>query len=113
MGGAHGAPGFRGAQSGLRLLLLAPNDRDTISRTPARVESIMLKTISLENFRAFKKADIELSWLNVFVGPNNSGKSSIISTISLIAQNAHSSSQRFSLALNGPHTQLGTFYETV
>lgn len=73
----------------------------------------MLRSIKLENFRAFKQADIQLSELNIFVGPNNSGKSSLISAISLIAQNFRPSSQQYSLALNGPHTQLGTFYDVV
>lgn len=73
----------------------------------------MLRSLTLENFRAFKRADVELAALNIFVGPNNSGKSSIISAISLIAQNSQSSTQRFSLALNGGHTQLGTFYDVV
>jgi predicted ATPase len=73
----------------------------------------MLKSLTLENFRAFRRADIPLSVLNIFVGPNNSGKSSIISAISLIAQNLRPLSQQYSLALNGPHTQLGTFYDVV
>jgi predicted ATPase len=73
----------------------------------------MLRSITLENFRAFKRADVDLSMLNIFVGPNNSGKSSIISAISLIAQNSRPSSQQYSLALNGPHAQLGTFYDVV
>ena len=72
----------------------------------------MLKSLQLENFRAFKRADIALTNLNIFVGPNNSGKSSIISALSLIAQNV-SPNARSSLALNGAHTQLGTFYDVV
>src|SRR5262249_46089444 len=73
----------------------------------------MLKSLQLENFRAFKRADVQLSRLNFFVGPNNSGKSSIISAISLIAQNSNPSVRNYSLALNGAHTQLGTFYDVV
>jgi predicted ATPase len=67
----------------------------------------------LENFRAFKRADVKLSNLNFFVGPNNSGKSSIISAISLIAQNSNPAIRNYSLALNGAHAQLGTFYDVV
>jgi predicted ATPase len=73
----------------------------------------MLKSLQLENFRAFKRADVKLSSLNFFVGPNNSGKSSIISAISLIAQNSNPAARNYSLALNGAHAQLGTFYDVV
>lgn len=73
----------------------------------------MISSLYLENFRAFKSQHIDLGVLNIFVGPNNSGKSSIISAINLIAQNATGGLSDFSLALNGPHAQLGTFYDVV
>lgn len=73
----------------------------------------MLTSLAIENFRAFGSAEVDLSRLNIFVGPNNSGKSSIISAINLIAQNLRSGSQEFSLKLNGPYAQLGTYYDAV
>lgn len=73
----------------------------------------MLSQISLGNFRAFKSESIPLSKLNIFVGPNNSGKSSIISAINLIAQNLKNGTKEYTLALNGPYVDLGTFYDTV
>ncbi|RYG56626.1 hypothetical protein EON80_29165, partial [bacterium] len=73
----------------------------------------MINHISLANFRAFKNAEIPLSKLNIFVGPNNSGKSSIISAVNLIAQNLKAGTKEYTLALNGPYVELGTFYDTV
>jgi predicted ATPase len=73
----------------------------------------MITSISLGNFRAFKSVDVPLSKLNIFVGPNNSGKSSIISAVNLIAQNIRTGTQEFTLALNGPYAELGTFYDAV
>lgn len=73
----------------------------------------MLRSLSLDNFRAFERAELQFSKLNILVGPNNSGKSSIISAINLIAQNVRRGTQEFSLALNGPYAELGTFYDVV
>jgi predicted ATPase len=73
----------------------------------------MLESLSLTNFRAFKALNIRFAKLNVFVGPNNSGKSSIISAINLIAQNAKQGRREGSLALNGAYADLGTYYDVI
>lgn len=73
----------------------------------------MLTSLQIENFRAFKRASVDFSKLNIFVGPNNSGKSSIISAINLISQNISPGVQDTTLALNGPNVQLGTYYDVV
>lgn len=45
----------------------------------------MYKSISLTNFRRFKELkDLELGAINFFVGPNNSGKSTVVKAIQLI-----------------------------
>ncbi len=43
----------------------------------------MIEKIHAENYRAFEDLDIDLSKINLFFGPNNSGKSSIISIYSI------------------------------
>lgn len=75
----------------------------------------MLRSLSLSNFRAFKTAHLEFSTLNIFVGPNNSGKSSIISAVNLIAQNVkrEASATGSGLSLNGAYAELGTYYDVV
>lgn len=74
----------------------------------------MLHKLTLRNFRAFQKQSFDFSRINVFVGPNNSGKSSALSAINLIAQTIRSSQINGSpLQLNGEYEQLGTFYDVV
>lgn len=50
----------------------------------------MLNKISLKNYKAFRKAEIELKPITILVGPNNSGKSSLIQSILLIQQTLES-----------------------
>ncbi len=46
----------------------------------------MLKSLSLQNFRSYKKADFEfISKTTVIIGPNTSGKSNLIEAIFLLA----------------------------
>ncbi|MGE5721732.1 MAG: AAA family ATPase, partial [Sphingomonadales bacterium] len=46
----------------------------------------MLTHLKLKDFRAFHQQNFNFSKLNIFVGRNNSGKSSALSAINLIAQ---------------------------
>jgi predicted ATPase len=46
----------------------------------------MLKKITLENFKAFKKMEIEIKPITILIGPNNGGKSSILHSIGLLKQ---------------------------
>lgn len=46
----------------------------------------MIENISLRNFKGIKQGDLEnLSNINIFVGPNNSGKSTILDSIYLLS----------------------------
>lgn len=83
------------------------------------------KYTSLRRWRigAFKsvnnKVEIDLAPLTVVVGANSSGKSTLIQSILLLAQNAsrleekNTAKARGIFELNGPLVQLGTFRETV
>lgn len=73
-----------------------------------------MESLSLTNWRAFKYASFKFSKLNIFVGPNNSGKSSALSALNVLAQTVDPfSAQSGPLVLNGPYDQLGTYKDTV
>ncbi len=46
----------------------------------------MFKKIELGNFKRFQKVEIDFTKINIIVGPNNSGKSSIIGALRLMCQ---------------------------
>jgi len=74
----------------------------------------LISSLELGNFRAFKSENFDFSRLNIFVGPNNSGKSSALSALNLLAQSV--SRESFGggpIILNGPFDQLGTFKDMV
>lgn len=81
-------------------------------KTHRKRNSKLLSRLELGNYRAFKSEVFEFSRLNIFVGPNNSGKSSALSALNLLAQ----SSESFGggpVILNGQFDQLGTFKDMV
>ncbi|MDO9326433.1 MAG: AAA family ATPase [Methanoregula sp.] len=53
----------------------------------------MLKKITLENFKAFKKVEIEVKPITILIGPNNGGKTSILQSIGLLKQTVTSNSE--------------------
>lgn len=74
----------------------------------------MLKKLNLRNFRAFKSQSFSFGKINVFVGPNNSGKSSAISAINMLAQTVGSTElEENPLVLNGQFDTLGTYLDVV
>ena len=44
----------------------------------------MLKKVSLVNFKGLSNVDIELSNLNLFVGENGTGKSTVVQALSIL-----------------------------
>ena len=75
-----------------------------------------LKTLRLKNFKSVQDANLELANLNLLVGANSSGKSSLIQAILFLAQNARNFSEQASLGrmdLNGTLVGFGSFEETV
>jgi len=73
----------------------------------------MLTRLSFDNYRAFEKLDLPLTKINLFLGPNNSGKSSILSSISLLSQTINSDDPVIPLLLTGKFEDLGTYQDTV
>lgn len=75
----------------------------------------MLKSISLENYKCFKKLkvddkeELEIAPLTVLCGVNSSGKSSIINSLLLQKQSYEDSTISNSIKLNGEYTKCGRF----
>ena len=74
----------------------------------------MIRYLKVRDFRAFKAQGFRFSKLNVFVGRNNSGKSSALSALNVIAQTiAERGIDGTPLLLNGLYDKLGTFIDVV
>jgi predicted ATPase len=72
----------------------------------------VLRNLTVHNFRAYRHESFDFSKINIFMGPNNSGKSSALSAINLLAQTAQNYRTLSSpLLLNGQFEQLGTFLD--
>lgn len=74
----------------------------------------MIERLHLTNFRAFKSQSFRFRKLNIFVGKNNSGKSSALSALNLLAQTMREDDlDGTPLILNGTYDKLGTFIDVV
>jgi predicted ATPase len=73
----------------------------------------VFKTFSATNYRSFRHLDVELAPITLFVGPNNSGKSSVISVLRLLAQTLESNDLNVRLLLNGALGDFGTYKDLV
>jgi predicted ATPase len=74
----------------------------------------MICSLTLRNCRAYHRQTFEFSKLNIFVGPNNSGKSSALSAINFLAQSVQQRDINSGpIALNGSFEELGTFLDVV
>ncbi|MDU0306730.1 AAA family ATPase [Rhizobium sp. 10PS4] len=74
----------------------------------------MLRFLRVRNFRAYRDHKFDFKRINIFIGANNSGKSTVLSAINLLAQTHTESRGRASpLVLNGPYEQLGTYQDVV
>jgi predicted ATPase len=74
----------------------------------------MLRYLTLREYRAFKRQNFNFTRLNIFAGRNNSGKSSALSALNLLAQTTGVRElDSTPLLLNGPFDHLGTFIDVV
>lgn len=73
----------------------------------------MITKLYIRNFRAFKKESIELSKINLFFGPNNSGKSALLSAINLVSQTVQSGDIDAEVLLSGKFEDFGSYYDMV
>jgi len=75
--------------------------------------SCPISVVSAENCRAFEALDVPLTKINLFFRPNNSGKSAILSALSLLSQTLDSADREVALLLNGKFEDLGTYEDIV
>lgn len=73
----------------------------------------MIKSLTLNNFRAFRHASIEFAPITILAGANSSGKSSVIQAINGILQSRNERHFPFDFVLNGDLTKLGGFRNVV
>lgn len=73
----------------------------------------MLRAIRATNYRSFKFLDVKLAPITIFVGPNNSGKSSAISLLRLLSQTIESNDPNVRLLLNGALGDFGTYKDLI
>ena len=67
----------------------------------------MIKKIKIENFKCFKKLEIDLENINILCGKNSAGKSTIIQTILFFLQNNKKNKE--TIIYNGDYTHFNTF----
>jgi predicted ATPase len=78
-----------------------------------------LETWRMENFKSIKSAEVTFKPLTVLVGPNSAGKSSLLQSILLFAQNAQRNGRiidtqaRGQIILNGDLVSLGSIKESL
>lgn len=74
----------------------------------------MFQSLRVRNFRSIKDSgEIKLSDLNVFVGPNNSGKSSILYALMLIKMTMESKNEDIALITTTPELDLGSYLDLI
>jgi predicted ATPase len=62
---------------------------------------MQIKQLHLTNFRAFKSATIPFAPITILVGPNNAGKSSVLSVLRLLSQTLRSVDPQTTMLLEG------------
>lgn len=73
----------------------------------------MIKRLRIKNYRAFEFLDIPLTKINVFFGPNNAGKSSVLSAVNILSQTCDSPDHDIPLLYDGKFADYGTYYDLV
>lgn len=74
----------------------------------------MIESIEIDNFKCIEHSgQIEIRPITLVMGPNSSGKSSILKPLLMMKQTADSRDIRRSLQVDGPSVELGSFREFV
>ncbi|WP_071892352.1 AAA family ATPase [Hymenobacter sp. PAMC 26628] len=60
----------------------------------------MLTSLRIQNFRSIRDASVKLGQVNLFIGPNNSGKSNFLKGINLMADAVENYPVDFHLEMN-------------
>jgi AAA15 family ATPase/GTPase len=78
-GASEAAPGASGGAAGVSAREAAAYLRGSPALRP------MLTSLRIQNFRSIRDASVKLGQVNLFIGPNNSGKSNFLKGIELLA----------------------------
>lgn len=74
----------------------------------------MFESLRVKNFRSIRDSgEIKLSDLNVFVGPNNSGKSSILYALMMMKMTIESKDDDMALITSTPELDLGSYLDLI
>ena len=73
----------------------------------------MISKIVLKNFKAFEEQAIDFRPITLFLGPNNSGKSSILAALRILVQTIESYDPQVPILLNGVMGDFGTYRDVV
>ena len=73
----------------------------------------MFSHLHTRHFKAFEELSLEIRPITIFLGPNNSGKSSILAAFRLLSQTVKSYDPQVSLLLNGEQGDFGTYKDVV
>ncbi len=74
----------------------------------------MFKTLQVKNFKAYKDStEVPLAPLTILVGANNSGKSSLIQALLVLAQTLEDPARRSVLVTTGSMVELNGFYDII
>lgn len=73
----------------------------------------MITQLRITDFKAFHALNVAFAPLTILLGPNNSGKSSVIAPLRLLAQTSQSGDPGLPLLLDGPMGDFGTFRDMV
>lgn len=70
--------------------------------------------LRLNNYRGFLNEEFDFSRVNILIGENSAGKSSIFKFLLALKQSLRSHNNRdYNLTLSGEETDLGNYYETI
>lgn len=69
----------------------------------------MFSSLELRNFKGFKQQTLDLAPLNIFIGPNSTGKSSVLQALAFLKQSHRDKVPRFTRGL----VELGSFEDII
>jgi predicted ATPase len=73
----------------------------------------MFRQLTVQNFKAWSRADLELGRITGLFGTNSSGKTSLIQFLLLLKQTKDAADRGLSLELGGPYVTLGSYHDFI
>lgn len=77
------------------------------------MKNLKFKSVVLQNYKAFNHFRIDLREMNVLVGPNNCGKSTILGVFRLLAVALKKANRRKPEIINAPDGQVGGYHISI